>query len=30
MGWDTAQQDKEVASYRQLVELEFSAAGLSI
>ncbi|MCX6507899.1 MAG: glycerol-3-phosphate dehydrogenase/oxidase [Actinobacteria bacterium] len=30
MGWDTAQQDKEVASYRQLVETEFSAAGLSI
>jgi glycerol-3-phosphate dehydrogenase len=30
MGWDSAQQDREVASYRQLVELEFSAAGLAI
>jgi glycerol-3-phosphate dehydrogenase len=30
MSWDTAQQEKEVASYRQLVEAEFSAAGLTL
>jgi len=30
MGWDAAQQEQEVASYRQLVEVEFSAAGLTI
>ena len=30
MGWDAAHQEQEVASYRQLVEVEFSAAGLSI
>jgi glycerol-3-phosphate dehydrogenase len=30
MGWDAAKQEQEVTSYRQLVEVEFTAAGLTI